>query len=56
MSGAERVRVAYELSMLAKRMMETGIRRDHPEWTDQEIKREILRRAFFPQPLPPWAP
>ncbi len=46
--------LAYEMSMFARELMKEGIRRDHPDWTEAQIKRELLRRAFFPEPLPAW--
>lgn len=54
MSGEQRITLAYEMSMFVRELMRDGIRRDHPEWTDAQIARELLRRAFFPAPLPAW--
>ena len=54
MSGEERVQLAYDMSMFVREIMREGIQRDHPEWTEAEVAREILRRAFFPAPLPSW--
>jgi hypothetical protein len=54
MSGEQRVTLAYEMSMFVRELMREGIRRDHPEWTEAQIARELLRRAFFPEPLPAW--
>jgi len=34
--------------------MKAGVRRDHPDWSDKEIEREVHRLAFFPQSLPDW--
>ena len=53
MSGEQRLRLACEWSDLAQQMTLAGIRRDHPEWSDREVKREWLRQCFFPKPLPP---
>ena len=46
--------LAYEMSMFVRELMREGIQRDHPEWTEAQIRRELLRRAFFPAPLPTW--
>jgi hypothetical protein len=54
MSGEQRMMLAYEMSMFVRELMKEGIRRDHPEWTEAQIARELLRRAFFPAPLPAW--
>jgi len=54
MSGEQRMTLAYEMSMFVRELMREGIRRDHPDWTEAQIARELLRRAFFPAPLPAW--
>jgi hypothetical protein len=54
MSGEQRMTLAYEMSMFVRELMKEGIRRDHPDWTEAQIARELLRRAFFPAPLPAW--
>lgn len=54
MSGEQRMMLAYEMSMFVRELMKEGIRRDHPHWTEAQIARELLRRAFFPAPLPAW--
>ena len=46
--------LAYEMSMFMREIAKEGIRRDHPDWTEAQIARELLRRAFFPAPLPAW--
>ena len=46
--------LAYEMSMLVRELAEAGIRHDHPEWTATQVQRELVRRAFFPEPLPIW--
>lgn len=54
MSGEERVLLAYEMSMFVRALRKEGIRRNHPDWTEAQTARELLRRAFFPAPLPAW--
>jgi len=54
MSGEQRMTLAYEMSMFVRELMREGIRRDHPDWSDAQIARELLWRAFFPEPLPAW--
>jgi hypothetical protein len=53
MTGEQRMELAYEMSMFVRELMREGIRHDHPDWTETQIARELLRRAFFPAPLPP---
>jgi hypothetical protein len=53
MSGEQRMALAYEMSMFARDLAREGIRRDHPDWTEAQIARELLRLAFLPAPLPP---
>lgn len=52
MSGEQRILLAFELSMFARELAREGIRRDHPEWPEARVARELLRLAFFPAPLP----
>jgi hypothetical protein len=52
MSGEQRLLLAFEMSMSVRELNRAGIRRDHPDWTEAEIARELLRIAFLPQPLP----
>ena len=52
MSGEERLLLAFEMSLFARELNRARIRSEHPEWTDAQIARELLRLAFFPAPLP----
>ena len=52
MTGEQRVLMALEMSLFARELAREGIRRDHPEWTGEQISRELLRMAFLPEPLP----
>jgi len=56
MSGEQRMTLAYEMSMFLRELAAAGIRQDHPDWTEKQVSRELLRRAFFPAPLPPGLP
>lgn len=56
MSGEQRMTLAYEMSMFARELAREGIRRDHPDWSDAQIARELLRLAFLPGPLPAGLP
>ena len=45
--------LALEMSLFARELSKADIRHDHPDWTDAQVAREVLRIAFLPQPLPP---
>jgi len=52
MSGEQRIFLAFEMSLFARELAKEGVRRDHPEWTEAQVARELLRQAFLPAPLP----
>jgi len=56
MSGEQRLKVAFELSDFLRRMAMSRIRSEHPEWSDWQVKRELLRITFLPAPLPAGLP
>jgi hypothetical protein len=56
MSGEQRLLLAFEMSLFARELAREGIRREHPEWPEARIARELLRFAFFPSPIPSWIP
>lgn len=56
MPGERRILLAFEMSQFAREVAGEGIRRDHPEWPEARVTRELLRLAFFPAPLPSWIP
>jgi hypothetical protein len=52
MSGEQRLLQAFEMSMFARELSRERIRREHPEWAEEDIRRELLRLAFLPAPPP----
>ncbi len=52
MSGEQRLLLAYEMSMSARELNRARLHREHPEWSEANIARELLRLAFLPAPLP----
>jgi hypothetical protein len=52
MSGEQRLLLAFEMSLFARELNRERIRREHPEWPEALIIRELLRLAFLPAPLP----
>ncbi len=53
LTGVERLALALDLSVLARDLSRTRLHLQHPEWTDDEAQREMLRYAFSATPLPP---
>ena len=55
LSGPERLDIALQMSVLARELVEAGVRAVHPDWTDDRVKKELLRRLFpagaVPYPL-----
>jgi hypothetical protein len=43
-SPSERLAIANGMWRSARRMIESLLRAEHPEWTDDEIRREVARR------------
>ncbi|HET6228783.1 MAG TPA: hypothetical protein VFE05_01820 [Longimicrobiaceae bacterium] len=53
MTGPQRMSKALELSVAMRETLKSRLRKQHPEWSEQQLKRELLRYAFAPKPLPP---
>ena len=43
-SGAQRLQIVNSLFRSTRRMIETNIRANHPDWGNQQINREIAAR------------
>jgi len=43
MTGEERLLLALEMSVFVRELSVARLRRDHPEWSDEEIARGLLR-------------
>jgi len=52
MSGEQRLAIAFEMSDFCRELAKEGIRRDHPDWPEARITRELIRLTLLPQPLP----
>jgi hypothetical protein len=52
MTSGQRLRLACEMSDLAHDLCRARLRHQHPDWTETEIIREMVRAAFSPQPSP----
>jgi len=51
-NGERRLLMAFEMSLFARDLATSGIRHEHPDWSESQVKRELLRIAFLPDPLP----
>jgi hypothetical protein len=52
MTGEDRLRLAFEMSDIAHDLCRARIRQQHPDWTDEQVTREMARSAFSPRPSP----
>lgn len=52
LSGEQRLLLAFEMSAFARELNRERLRREHPEWPDGTIARELLRLALLPKLLP----
>lgn len=43
MSGEERLKVAEQLYWTARSMKTAGVRHQHPDWTEEQVKAEVNR-------------
>jgi hypothetical protein len=50
--GRARLLMAWEMSLFARELAKEGIREQHPQWSDAEVARELIRRAFPPGQVP----
>ncbi len=50
----QRLLQTLDMCLLSRALMKAGILQRHPEWTEEEVAREIHRNAFDPSPLPDW--
>ena len=51
MSAVQKIIISYEMSMFARELQRATLLREHPEWSEGQIRRELLRLAFFPPAL-----
>lgn len=52
MTGEDRLVEVFEMSLFARELAKAKIRIDHPQWSESQVAREVLRLAFLPEPLP----
>lgn len=52
MTPEQRLLLAFEMSDLARDLCRARIRRQHPDWSAEQVTRELVRAAFSPEPSP----
>src|ERR1700680_377059 len=52
MTGEQRLLMAFDMSLFARELAKERIRREHPEWPETRLARELVRLAFLPAPMP----
>jgi hypothetical protein len=51
MTGEQRLLTGFEMSLFARELSKQRIRRGHPEWSETQVARELVRLAL-PGPMP----
>jgi len=51
-TGEQRLLLAWDMSLFGRELARAGIGKDHPDWSEAQVAREVLRLAFLPAPLP----
>jgi hypothetical protein len=52
LGGPGRLRLSFEMSVLARELTLAGLRQSHPDWSPRQLRRELLRLCFLPGELP----
>lgn len=52
LGGPGRLRLAFEMSVVARELALARLRREHPDWSRSQLSRELLRLSFLPEPFP----
>ncbi len=52
MTGGQRFMLAWEMSLTMRELAMSRLRQEHPDWSDLEIQRQLLRYAFAGGALP----
>ncbi len=43
-TGAERLRIAFSMYDSARRMLTSMLTADHPDWSEDQVREEVVRR------------
>lgn len=53
LAASERFLLAFQMSLTARELSLARLRRQHPEWSEAELRRELVRYSFHPGVVPP---
>ncbi len=53
MDGASRLRLAMDMSLTARALALAGLRQRHPDYSERDLMKALLRLAFPSDALPP---
>ena len=48
----ERLRIAMDMTDTLRDLAMSRLRAEHPQWSDADLRKELLRIALLPTPLP----
>lgn len=52
LDGAARLRLALEMSAMARGLARARLQSQHPDWSLDALNRELLRYSLLPPPMP----
>ena len=52
LDGPGRLRLAFEMSAVAKDLARARLRSEHPDWSVHDVNRELLRYSLLSSPSP----
>jgi hypothetical protein len=44
MTPQQRLQISFELYQLTRTLVRQGVKHQHPEWDEQQVEQEVLRR------------
>jgi len=54
MGAEKRLRLGFEISETLRNLTKSSIRQKHPDWSEEQVVREVIRCAFLPKDPPSW--
>lgn len=52
MTGQQRMQIGFELYDLARDMVRCSVHHQHPDWEEQRIEQEVIRRFRLAERIP----
>jgi len=53
LSGSQRLAIAIDMSLIARELAIAGLKHRHPDWSEETIRKELLRQQFPRDKIPP---